>query len=42
MSWTAVGRSFLLMGVVWCGLSLLIGWTAFRRKEIAIYSGQGG
>lgn len=42
VSWTAVGRSFLLMGVVWCGLSLLIGWTAFRRKEIAIYSGQGG
>jgi len=27
--------------VVWTGIALLTGWLAFRRKELAIYSGQG-
>jgi hypothetical protein len=27
--------------VVWAGVALLIGFLAFRKKELAIYSGQG-
>jgi hypothetical protein len=30
-----------VIGLAWTGLTLLIGWAAFRRKELAIYSGQG-
>lgn len=42
VSWAMVARAFLVLGVVWSGGALLVGWLAFRRKEIAIYSGQGG
>jgi len=42
VSWWDVGRTFLLIGVGWSGLLLLGGFALFRRKELAIYSGQGG
>ena len=42
VSWWDVGRTFLLIGVAWSGLLLLGGFALFRRKELAIYSGQGG
>jgi hypothetical protein len=31
----------MVIGLAWTGGTLLIGWLAFRRKELAIYSGQG-
>ncbi len=42
VSWTLVLRTFGLIGVAWSGVVLLLGFLVFRRKEIAIYSGQGG
>ncbi|MFM7051963.1 MAG: hypothetical protein ACKOYN_07535 [Planctomycetota bacterium] len=42
VSWSDVLRSALLLGVGWCGMLLLGGYMLFRRKELAIYSGQGG
>ena len=42
ISWWDVGRTFILIGVAWSGVLLVLGFTAFRRKELAIYSGQGG
>lgn len=34
-------RGLLVIGVLWSGLALLVGWLIFRRKELAIYSGHG-
>jgi len=42
VSWGLVARTFLVIGVAWSGILLLVGWMLFRRKELAIYSGQGG
>jgi hypothetical protein len=42
ISWFDVARTFALIGVAWSGLVLAAGVFAFRRKELAIYSGQGG
>jgi hypothetical protein len=42
VSWELVLRTFALIGVAWSGVMLLFGFIVFRRKEIAIYSGQGG
>lgn len=42
VSWISVARALLLLGFAWSGIALLLGFLAFRRKEIAIYSGQGG
>jgi ABC-type transport system involved in multi-copper enzyme maturation permease subunit len=41
VSWQRVGEALAVIGVVWTGIALLTGWLAFRRKELAIYSGQG-
>ena len=41
VSWGAVIRTLLVLGLAWSGLALVIGYLAFRRKELAIYSGQG-
>jgi len=38
---TAVLQSFALIGLGWTGLTLVLGWLGFRRKELAIYSGVG-
>lgn len=39
--WIGVLRNLLQIGVFWSGFALLIGWWAFRRRELAIYSGNG-
>jgi len=39
VSWVDVGRTALLITVAWTGLSALIGWLAFRARQLAIYSG---
>jgi hypothetical protein len=42
VSWGVVGRTFALIGLAWSGILLVVGGAIFRRKELAIYSGQGG
>jgi hypothetical protein len=41
VGWSVVLEAVGVIGVAWTGLTLLAGWAAFRRKELAIYSGQG-
>jgi hypothetical protein len=41
VGWSRLGEAMLVIGAGWTGLSLLVGWLAFRRRELAIYSGQG-
>ena len=41
IAWSGVSRAFLLLGVLWSGLTLGIGYLAFRDKELATYSGHG-
>jgi hypothetical protein len=41
VGWELVLDALGVIGLAWTGLTLLIGWAAFRRKELAIYSGQG-
>ncbi len=40
--WSAVFQTFSLIGVAWSGILLFVSFFVFRRKELAIYSGQGG
>ncbi len=42
VSWEVVVRTFALIGIAWSGVLLVLGAFIFRRKELAIYSGQGG
>lgn len=42
VSWEVVVRTFALIGIAWSGVLLIVGSFIFRRKELAIYSGQGG
>lgn len=42
VSWDLVLRTLALIGVAWSGVVLVVGFGIFRRKELAIYSGQGG
>lgn len=39
--WTAVGKSLLVLGGVWSGISLAFGYLVFRERELATYSGRG-
>jgi hypothetical protein len=39
--WSDVLMGLLRLGVLWTGLSMLIGWVVLRRRQLAIYSGQG-
>lgn len=39
ISWGAVVSAFLVIGLVWSGGVFLAGFAAFRRKELAVYSG---
>ena len=39
--WFEVWMEFFWLVIVWALISLLVGFTAFSRKELAIYSGQG-
>ena len=40
--WEVVIRTLALIGIAWSGVLLVLGFAIFRRKELAIYSGQGG
>jgi hypothetical protein len=39
--WSAVLAGFLRLGLLWTGLAMLLGWIVLRRRQLAIYSGQG-
>lgn len=39
--WSEVGLEFFWLMLVWAGIALAIGYLAFRKKELAVYSGQG-
>lgn len=39
--WYQVGMGLLRIGILWTGISLSIGWLVLRRRQLAIYSGQG-
>jgi hypothetical protein len=41
ISWNSVFDGFLRIGLLWSGLVLLVGWGVMRRRQLAIYSGQG-
>ena len=41
ISWSSVSRGFLVIGILWSGIGLLIGWMIFRSRQLAIYSGHG-
>jgi ABC-type transport system involved in multi-copper enzyme maturation permease subunit len=41
VSWDRMTQAVAVIGLGWTGLVLVAGWLAFRRKELAIYSGQG-
>jgi hypothetical protein len=39
--WSQLGIGFLKLGVLWSGLSMLIGFLVIRSRQLAIYSGHG-
>ncbi|MCI0364175.1 MAG: hypothetical protein L0219_09860 [Phycisphaerales bacterium] len=41
IEWTAVLEGVVKLGLVWSGLSLLVGYIVLRKRQLAIYSGQG-
>lgn len=41
ITWAALWEAFAGIGAAWTGAVLLGGWLAVRRKELAVYSGQG-
>ncbi len=41
VSWDRLTLAIFVIGIAWTGITLIIGWIAFRRKELAVYSGQG-
>lgn len=41
ISWSEVMLEFIWLMVIWAGISMFVGFIAFRKKELAIYSGQG-
>lgn len=41
VTWSALLKAGLGIGVLWTGGTLVVGWLFTRRKEIAVYSGQG-
>ena len=41
VTWGEVFMSFVQLTVLWSGVSLAIGWIVLRKRQLAIYSGQG-
>lgn len=39
--WSAVLWGLLRIGLVWTGIAMIIGWLVMRKRQLAIYSGQG-
>ncbi len=40
--WAAVVRGALVIGVLWSSITLFVGGSVLRRRQLAIYSGHGG
>jgi hypothetical protein len=38
--WSDVLWAALKLGLIWCGLALGLGYLFFRKRELAVYSGQ--
>ena len=41
VSYQRMTQAIAVIGLAWTGTTFIIGWLVFRRKELAIYSGQG-
>lgn len=41
IGWPMMLSSFLQIGVLWSGMTLFVGFVVLRRRQLAIYSGQG-
>ena len=41
VSWSAVLKGFLSIGLAWSGGALIIGTIVLRKRQLAIYSGNG-
>jgi hypothetical protein len=41
VTWGEVFMSFVRLTVLWSGVSLTLGWIVLRKRQLAIYSGQG-
>ena len=41
ITWGSVLRGFLTIGVLWSGIAITIGTTVLRKRQLAIYSGNG-
>jgi ABC-type transport system involved in multi-copper enzyme maturation permease subunit len=41
ISWAALGEACWRIGILWCGVTLIVGHLVFRKRELATYSGQG-
>jgi hypothetical protein len=39
--WSTVFGAVLRLGVLWSMLAMVVGWLVMRRRQLAIYSGQG-
>jgi hypothetical protein len=39
--WTQVLWGLLRIGMVWTGIAMLVGWLVLRKRQLAVYSGQG-
>ena len=39
--WGEVAQEFFWLMIIWAGVALFLGYLAFWRKELAVYSGQG-
>ena len=39
ITWMSIGSSILRIGIVWCGISLLLGFLVLRQRQLAVYSG---
>jgi hypothetical protein len=39
--WTTVAGGVVWLGAVWSGACLSVGWSALRKRQLAIYSGHG-
>lgn len=39
--WSAVLTGLVRIGLLWTGIAMVIGWLVLRKRQLAIYSGQG-
>jgi hypothetical protein len=41
ISWSSLARGFVVIGALWSGIGLAVGYLVFRGRQLAIYSGHG-